>query len=130
MEIEGKKLNPEWINSKDGLPNEAIDFAEKLAEKLVLGKEEEKLTTAQVRSFFGEVRRIQMRGFESNQGAFHMLRPKLAYAAARAKEKNHVHDFRRVVEELIPNVKSPEQYNNFVSFMEAVVAYHRANGGR
>ena len=41
-----------------------------------------KLTTNQLRKFFGEVKRQQMQGF--NDSDFVMLKPKLAYAVGRA----------------------------------------------
>src|ERR1051325_9637086 len=41
-----------------------------------------KLTTSQIRNAYGLVKRMEMRGFDPNE--FVLLKPKLAYAAARA----------------------------------------------
>ena len=53
-----------------------------------MGKEKSQknnLTTNQLRKFFGEVKRQQLNGY--NQSDFILLRPKLAYAVARAKSE-------------------------------------------
>ena len=133
--IKGKTLDSTWIKKHEGLPKEAIDFAEALGEELVDKKPDGKIgfnqmTTSQVRNFFGEIRRIQMKGYDNNKGAFQMLKPKLAYAVARSKGQNKIRDFQRVVNELIVQVATENDYNNFVNFMEAIVAYHKANGGK
>ncbi len=140
MEIPGIpiELNPKWLENANGLPAEAVDFAEKLGEVLVdmqpNGRPSRvQMTTSQVRNFFGEMRRIQMKGFEKNRGAFHMLKPKLAYAVARARSKTRdgskIIVFQEVTNELIKNVNNQLTYDNFVAFMEAVVAYHKSYGG-
>lgn len=126
--IKGKTLDSTWIKKHEGLPKEAIDFAEVLGEELVDSRGP--MTTSQVRNFFGEIRRIQMKGYDNNKGAFQMLKPKLAYAVARSKGQNKIRDFQRVVNELIVQVATENDYNNFVNFMEAIVAYHKANGGK
>ncbi len=138
MRIQGIpiELNPKWLENANGLPSEAVDFAEKLGEVLVDMQHDGKpgrnpMSTSQLRNFFGEMRRIQMKGFEKNKGAFHMLKPKLAYAVARAeKEKrSKITVFQKVTNFLMGAVHDQLTYNNFISFMEAVVAYHKSNGG-
>lgn len=127
-------LDPNWLKSPNGLPVEAVAFAEKLGIVLVdmqNGKpSNNQMSTSQVRNFFGEMRRIQMKGFENNKGAFNMLKPKLAYAVARAGKSSKIKIFQEATNYLMDAVTDQPSYDNFMSFMEAVVAYHKANGGK
>ena len=55
-----------------------------------------KLTTSQLRKFFGEVKRQQMMGYDETD--FVLLKPKLAYAVGRAKDANaKINDFYFVI---------------------------------
>lgn len=67
-----------------------------------------------------------------------MLRPKLAYAAQRAGGRG-IDSLRKVLEtahiavtEMVDNedAKAEKAFENFVDFFEAILAYHKANGGR
>ncbi len=83
------------------------------------------LTTNQLRKFFGEVKRQQMSGF--NQTDFVLLKPKLAYAVGRAKEKDaKIRDFYFVIANAIDKVKNENDFKNFIKIFEAIVAYHKA----
>ena len=56
-----------------------------------------------------------------------MLKPKLAYAAARNEA---VADLRDALTQAIDRVgEDPKRFKNFVDFFEATLAYHRAAGG-
>ena len=80
----------------DKITNETVTFAEEFGTYLgtdeVVEKRNDKgrpyekkmehLTTSQLRRFFGEVKRLQMSGY--NKSALVLLKPKLAYAVARA----------------------------------------------
>lgn len=135
MKIQGIPidLDTDWLKGANGLPKEAIDFAEKLGEILVDKRDNRpgynQMTTSQVRNFFGEMRRIQMKGFDKNKGAFYMLKPKLAYSVARAPGNSKINVFKEVTNFLMEGVTDQLTYNNFIAFMEAVVAYHKSNGG-
>ena len=84
-----------------------------------------KLTTNQLRKFFGEVKRQQMEGF--NETDFILLKPKLAYAVGRAKDpKAKINDFYLVIANAIDRVKNEKQFKNFIQIFEAIVAYHKA----
>lgn len=86
---------------------------------------ESKLTTSQLRKFFGEVKRQQMSGYE--QTDFVLLKPKLAYAVGRAKDANaKINDFYYVISNAIDNVSTEEHFKNFIKVFEAIVAYHKA----
>lgn len=85
----------------------------------------EKLTTNQLRKFFGEVKRQQLQGY--NETDFVLLKPKLAYAVGRSKGKNpKIKDFYMVMSDAIDKVNNPEQFINFIKIFEAIVAYHKA----
>lgn len=95
----------------------------------------DKLTTSQLRKFFGEVKRQQTIGY--NESSFVMLCPKLAYAVGRAKKsmKNGVkyckiEDFYTIMEDAIKKVDNSSDkkkaFKNFISIFEAIVAYHKA----
>jgi len=140
------KLLSNWISQKDdksknlGITEDVVNYAEAFANNLLFkgfdnktGKEfvnkDKSLSTSQLRNFFGEIRRIQLNGFEKNKNSFFMLKPKLAYAVARAKNREKIEIFQKIINPLMSEVKSEIEYNNFVQFVEATVAFHKAFGG-
>lgn len=100
---------------------------------------DEKLTTAQIRSIFGEVRRIEM-GWPVNtvdqaaERALILLKPKLAYQAERDAEKNRSQPVRKLESILQPAIDMVQsdraRFQRFVDFFEAILAYHKAAGGK
>jgi len=135
-------LKPEWVTKEEGLPDEAVRFAEdfgkyltdpfKKGDRTFPGRNA--LTTTQLRNFFGEIRRIQAKGYDDNKSDFYMLKPKLAYAKARVDSRNRIGDFVQALTMLINEVIDSEtpntSFSNFVKFVEATVAYHKAYGGK
>lgn len=92
---------------------------------------ESKMTTSQLRKFFGEVKKQQMNGYDETE--FVLLKPKLAYAVGRAKDPNaKINDFYHVISRAIDCVKadtqetSEKRFHNFIKVFEAIVAYHKA----
>jgi len=85
-----------------------------------------RLSTSQIRNIFGEVKRMQMRGFDPYK--FQLLRPRLAYAAGR--HRGAVEELKDVLEVAIGEVKGEEGFRRFADFFEAILAYHREAGGR
>lgn len=126
-----------WVTTPKGLPKEAVDYAEAFGKHLTDPQRggrrgNDALTTSQLRNFFGEIRRIQLNGYKERTTDFLMLKPKLAYATARAKKSNRIKDFKDVLTKMIDEVaktEEPKHFINFVNFVEATVAYHKANGG-
>lgn len=129
---------------KKGVDETTIDFAKNFGEYLAKDTfhqelrngrsrpviDREKLTTSQVRKFFGEVKRQQMTGYDLS--SFVLLKPKLAYAVGRAKNKeNKIVDFYEVLSTAIDVVISEEKkgntqaFKNFIAIFEAIVAYHK-----
>ncbi len=98
------------------------------------------LTTAQIRNIFGTVKKLENKlaqrdnkdeNFKSKIGdPLILLKPKLAYAAARHKGKPGLTALTNVLSDAIDLVKSKEDFERFVNFFEAILAYHRAAGGK
>lgn len=139
-------INVDWF--RIGVTNEMVLYSDNFAKHLV---EEEKipgtssyvilpLTTSQLRKFFGVVKGllldVQVNGF--NEAEIVMLKPKLAYAVGRVVQKNQksksrrIEDFSEVMTAAIDVVLSSKDRNlafkNFISFFEAIVAYHKRYG--
>jgi len=111
------------IISKGG--KELVETAE------ILGRElkEKGLTTTQIRNIFNEVKKMQMKGFDWNK--LLLLKPKLAYMAARPGAKKGTEIMRDVLTTAIDKVNNDEKrFENFVNFFEAILAYHRGAGGK
>ncbi len=106
------------IIEKGGEP--LVTAAEILGRKLA-----KNLKTSQIRKVYGAVKKIQM-SEEFNQNELIMLKPKLAYAAAR---KSEVEDLKNTLTQAINHVDNSDKFKNFVDFFEAILAYHRAYGG-
>ncbi len=88
------------------------------------------LTNSKIRSIYGEVKRIQMGTWEKNKSAFFLLKPKVAYAYGRDNKNEGLRIFKNIFDEAVTYVKDDKSYDNFCNFMEAILAYHRANGGK
>lgn len=113
-----QKVDIPEIIEKGGEP--LVAAAESLGRKLARN-----LKTAQIRKVYGAVKKIQM-SEEFNRNELIMLKPKLAYAAAR---KSEVEDLKDVLTQAINEVDNTHKFKNFVDFFEAILAYHRAFGG-
>jgi CRISPR-associated protein Csm2 len=130
------EFKTEWITT--GIDEAAVNFAEKFGEYLCDKTPDNRLgrmamTTSQIRNIFGEVKRIQAKGYSTEKSSFLLLRPKIAYAEARVKAKSgksRIEDFRKVLDKAHLAVKDEKQFQHFVDFLEATLAYHKAAGGR
>ena len=116
---QGYTLPPDVIEvGGEALVNAAENLGTKLANNLKI---------AQIRKVYGAVKKIQM------SDTFHrndliMLKPKLAYAAAR---NNAVVALKDALTQAIDRVgDDPQRFKNFVDFFEATLAYHKAAGGQ
>ena len=108
------------------------DVIEKGGEDLVKASEvlgrklkNQGLKTAQIRKIYSAVKKIERGGFEQNK--LIMLKPKLAYAAARNKS---VAELKDALIQAIDEIDNSEKFKNFVDFFEATLAYHKAAGGQ
>ena len=114
-----QKLDISEIIENGGEP--LVTAAEILGRKLA-----KNLKTSQIRKVYGAVKKIQMSD-EFNQNELIMLKPKLAYAAARKPE---VEALKNTLTQAINQVDNSDKFKNFVSFFEAILAYHKAAGGQ
>jgi CRISPR-associated protein Csm2 len=102
-----------------------VDAAERLGPEL----QRKGLTTSQIRNIYGLVKQMEMTEFKPHE--FIMLKPKLAYAAARANDRGGAMRLKEVLTWAIDAVgNDPTKFNHFVDFFEAILAYHKAAGGR
>ena len=112
------------------------------AETIGQALNQQKLTTSQIRNFFTEVRSIQNRWDLNEEAEYRqvvLLKPKLAYAAQRAREVGKKTDAVNTLAEVltlcidqIPQTANDkkERFNRFVDFFEAILAYHKQAGGK
>lgn len=116
--------NPNWI--KKGSDDSMIEFADKKGK--FMSKE---LTNSKIRSIYGEIKRIQM-GFEENKSSFFLLKPKVAYAYGRDNKNEGLHLFKLIFDRAYQDVdiNDKKTYLNFCNLIEAILAYHKAYGGK
>ena len=112
-----------WITN--GITKEAIKFCDDFGVFLYKNK----LSSSQIRNVYGELKRIQMKGFENEKTSFILLKPKMAYAVVRDGKKG-LNALGEVFDKAFDAVNSEIEFNNLMDFMEAVLAYHKAHGGK
>lgn len=122
------EFKPKWI--KEGIDESAINFTDDFGKFL-----SHKLSSSQIRNVYGELKRIQMKGIKDEKTSFLLLKPKLAYAAARDNAKGLLPlkgVFNKAFEavEISDLTKAEKQFENFMDFMEAILAYHKSYGGK
>lgn len=108
-----------------------VEFAEVMGK--LFADRYDGISTSQIRNIFGEVRKIEMdwkRDSKASWVRLQLLRPKLAYTAKKANSKCGF-IFQEVLSIAILKVDGKtENFQRFVSLFEAILAYHRASGGR
>lgn len=117
-------IQKEWLTQ--GADAALVKYAEQAGQDLKNGQ----LTNSKIRSIYGEVKRIQMGTWEKNKSSFYLLKPKVAYAYGRDKNNKGLKIFKDIFDNAVQYVADNESYDNFCNFMEAILAYHRANGGK
>jgi CRISPR-associated protein Csm2 len=109
---------------------ELVNFAQQTAQTLV----NQNLTTNQIRNIFTEVRQIEARWDKPDTiRRLNMLKPKLAYQAARNANVAHLRDvLSEAIDQVIqaPPEKQTERFERFVDLFEAILAYHHAKRSR
>lgn len=94
--------------------------------------ERNQLKTNQVRKFLDAVNRIKADlpedgDFSKIETDVVLLKPKLAYAAARQPAAKPLSD---VMSAAIEKVHSIKDFERLVQFLESTIAYHKASGGK
>ena len=113
-----------WIT--DGIDKDLIPFAEKMGDYMAKNK----LTKSKIRSIYGEIKRIQMGDFDKEKASFYLLKPKVAYAYGRDTANRGLKLFKIVFDKCSDDVSDKKTFLNFCKLIEAILAYHRANGGK
>ncbi|WP_390902752.1 type III-A CRISPR-associated protein Csm2 [Umezakia ovalisporum] len=93
---------------------------------------QQRLETNQVRKFLDAVNRLKAdlteKGeFSAIETEVVLLKPKLAYAAARQRAAKPLGD---VISAAIDKVNTKEDFERLVQFIESIIAYHKAEGGK
>lgn len=115
-------FNAEWIEK--GITQETVEFSDQLGKFI----KENGLSSSQIRNVFGEIKRIQMKGFDTEKASFYLLKPKIAYAAKRQNDLG-INTLKKYFDLAHQEVKDARTYQNFVDFFESILAYHKAYGG-
>ena len=117
-------IKKEWIEK--GADREMVKCAEIAGEFMANNN----LTNSKIRSIYGEIKRIQMGEFEKEKSSFYLLRPKVAYALGRDEKNQGLKLFKLVFDKASEYVTDQSSYHNFCNFIEAILAYHKAHGGK
>lgn len=105
-----------------------VEFAENLALQI------KDVSTSQIRSAYGTVKKLEMQN-EFTVKSYRellLLKPKLAYARKRSQKERIFQELENALSIAIDavDVKQPETFKRFCNFFEAILAYHKAAGGR
>lgn len=121
-----------WI--KVGADEKMVEFANKAGEYMAPkdNRDKQMLSKSQIRNVFGELKRIQLKGIDKQEGytSFMLLKPKVAYAEGRNRTMG-LTLFKLIFDKAWEKVgREQNSYNNFCALIEAVLAYHKAYGGK
>lgn len=130
------------IMTADPTGQQLVNFASQTAERLV----KDQLARGQIRNIFTEVRKIEAlwdaegvkkpeeRDYNKALRRLVMLKPKMDYQTSRIPQ---VQRLKEVLTEGIDEVakgkdnkEKDERFKRFMNLFEAILAYHRAKGGR
>jgi CRISPR-associated protein Csm2 len=119
-------------NLPDGLKTYPIRDLVKHAEEFGPYLKQQRLETNQVRKFLDAVNRLKADLAETGEFAkveteVVLLKPKLAYAAARQRAAKPLGE---VMSAAIDKVYSKEDFERLVQLLESIIAYHKAEGGK
>lgn len=129
FDLKAKKTTIEsWI--KKGIDKSTIDFSNDFGKFIA-----NDLTTSQIRTVFGEMRRIQMNNYIKEKTAFLLLKPKLAYAVKRHKSKglSKFYDLFSIAYDAVntsDDTEGEHHFANMMNLLESILAYHKFHGGK
>lgn len=117
--------------TSDQAVKDMVKYADDLARDI-----QRDVTTSQIRNAYGTVKKLEMSGSltSTNYRQILLLKPKLAYARGRAegKKKPAYEKLEKALCEAIDAIdpNDLETFKRFCNFFEAILAYHKAHGGR
>jgi len=113
-----------------------VEFAEEAGKYMAKNG----LTNSKIRNIYSEIIRIKMLGnFQINKSSFYLLKPKVAYANGReeqykdgklSKINSGLYMFKLIFDKAYDSIQSDLHYHNFCDLIEAILAYHKSNGGK
>lgn len=119
------------LGLNDGLKAYPIRDLVKHAEEFGPYLKQQRLETNQIRKFLDAVNRLKAQLIEGDFAKIEtevvLLKPKLAYAAARQKAAKPLGE---VMSAAIDKVYSIEDFERLVQLIESIIAYHKAEGGK
>ncbi|MEI8209151.1 MAG: type III-A CRISPR-associated protein Csm2 [Methylococcales bacterium] len=116
---------------RDETAKSMVEYADNLA-----GQIYRDVSSSQIRNAYGTVKKLEMQSVFDNKAyrELLLLKPKLAYARGRtdAKKKDNFKKLEDALSAAIDavDVKEPETFKRFCNFFEAILAYHKAHGGK
>lgn len=129
--VAGKKKNSHWVEKfdidwiKTGITKETVDFARDFGKDL----KNKNFSNSQIRNVYGELKRIELKGYENEKTSFLLLKPKVAYADSRQRNDG-MRNFKRVFDKAYDSIDNEKSFSNFMQIMEAILAYHKSFGGK
>lgn len=129
-----QKLEKSWIYAD--ITKDVVDWADSFGKFLCTGSNA--LTTGQLRKFFGEVKRIEI-NVDDNKTDIVMLKPLLAYAVGRDKDRNgnnktkikeFAEEINKGIDAVLDGKDLKSDFSHFVKIFEAIVAYHKFYGAK
>jgi len=122
----------EGLKDENGLKTYPIRDLVKHAEEFGPYLRQQRLETNQIRKFLDAVNRLkadlaEKEDFSKVETEVVLLKPKLAYAAARQKAAKPLS---KVMSAAIDKVHSREDFERLVQLIESIIAYHKAEGGK
>ncbi len=112
-----------------------VEDAEKLGKLLA----DKKLKTNQIRKFLDAINQLKVElrrrrnMTEEVKSELDLLRPKLAYAAARQRGRQDnsgpVEPLKKVLDAALKKVYVEEDFKRLAQLIESIIAYHKAAGG-
>ncbi len=117
---------------KEGLKTYPIRELVEHAEKFGPYLKRQRLETNQIRKFLDAINRLKAElaetgDFSKIETEVVLLKPKLAYAAARQRAAKPLNEVMSVA---IDVVRDKEDFERLVQLIESIIAYHKAEGGK
>lgn len=125
-----------------------VDTAQKIAKDIVVWKmkdnkpwkvdDAKSVSTSQIRNIFSTSKKIQMalkngdeKNIESQYAKLLLMKPKLAYVCGRFDKIRGLQMLRDCLSSAIDQIDGDyDRMQNFFNFFEAILAYHKAEGGK
>lgn len=122
----GLTFERRWVT--EGIDAAGVTYCDKLGHYLC----DNNMSKTQMRNIFNEIKRIELKGYANEQVNFQLLRPKVAYAVARAiqqeRAQESIKEFLTMFESAHSAVCDEKTFKNLVNLCEAITAYFTVYG--